>query len=96
VDLYAVGGDDLRVRYVHDEAQGEIVKVLIPGKDGDALQFDRNQHCSVLEGDVEKTNVSSWSSKGNIRHVNGHLMFDCKNTAGKGRVTGEVTFTGCH
>jgi hypothetical protein len=96
VDFYAPGSDELRLRYVHDEAQGEIVKIVYPTKKDTALQLDRNEKCTVLEGHVEKTNVSTGTAKGQIRHLNGHVKFDCKHTGGKGRVSGEATFAHCH
>ena len=95
VDLYLAGSDDWRVRYVHDEAMGEIVKVLIPTKKT-ALVFDRDAKCSVLEGSIEKMHVTTWTSKGKIRHLEGHVKFDCTHSGGKGHVTGEATFSGCH
>jgi hypothetical protein len=97
-DFYVTGSDDLRLRYVHDEAAGEVVKVVYPTKLDTALQLDRTSRCSVLEGEVQRMNITSGSSNrlGAIRHLKGQLKFDCRHTRGKGRVTGEVTFTNCH
>jgi hypothetical protein len=94
VDFYVAGSDELRLRYVHDEANGDVVKFGIPGKSGNVIVPDRKQ-CTV-SGTLEKTNVQSWTPKGNIRHLNGHVKFDCKLSEGKGHVTGEATFTSCH
>jgi hypothetical protein len=94
-DFYASGSDEMRLRYVHDEAAGDVVKVAVPSKKGALLVLDRAAKCSVLEGSVEKTNVNTWTPKGNIHHLNGHVRFDCTG-AGKGRVSGEVTFSDCH
>jgi hypothetical protein len=97
VDLYGAGSDHLRLRYVHDEAAGEIVKVAYPDDPTNVNQFDREDACTTLEGHVEKTNVRSWTPKGNIVHVNGHVKFDCKHTDSDGsHVTGDVTFMQCH
>ena len=96
VDFYAPGSNDLRLRYVHDEAQGEVVKIVYPSKKDTALVLDRNEKCAVLEGNVEKTNVSTGTAKGRIRHLSGHVKFDCKHTGGKGHVSGEATFSHCH
>ena len=96
MDFYAAGSDQLRLRYVHDEAMGEIVKVAYPSKPDTANVFDRNDECSVLEGAIEKTNVTSWTPRGRIRHLNGHVKFDCRHTDEKSHVTGEVTFSHCH
>jgi hypothetical protein len=95
-DFYVPGSDDLRLRYVHDEAAGEVVKIAIPSKKDEFMVFDRAAKCSVLEGSVEKTNVSTSTTHGNIRHVNGHVKFACTDSHGKGHVTGEVTFSDCH
>ncbi len=95
-DFYAVGSDELRLRYVHDEAVGDVVKVAIPSQPGKLIVFDRKSECTVLEGSIAKTNVTSWTPKGKIRHLDGHVKFDCKHSDGKGRVTGEVTFAQCH
>jgi hypothetical protein len=95
-DFYAPGSDEMRLRYVHDEAKGDIVKVAIPSKKSRALSFDRSDKCTVLEGSVEKTNVSTATTKGKIRHLDGHVKFDCTYTPGGGHVTGEVTFSHCH
>ena len=95
-DFSAAGSTDLRLRYVHDEAAGDVVKVLIPGKDGEALRFDREASCTKLEGSVQKTNISTWTPKGTIRHVKGHVNFDCTHSNGAGHVTGSVTFANCH
>jgi hypothetical protein len=95
-DFYAAGSDEMRLRYVHDEAKGDIVKVAIPSKKSRALSFDRADKCTILEGSIEKTNVSTSTSKGKIRHLDGHVKFDCTYTPGGGHVTGEVTFAHCH
>lgn len=97
VDLYAPGSNKMRVRYVHDEAVGEVVKVAIPAKQGSALVFDRDAKCAVLEGNVQKQDVWTGRTKSTrIRHVQGHVKFDCTHTGGAGHVTGEATFTNCH
>lgn len=96
VDFFATGSDDLRLRYVHDEAKGEIVKVAYPTNvKKDTVQVLDPAACKVIEGNVEKTNFQTWTPKGNIRHVNGHVKFDCA-ADGKGHVTGEATFSHCH
>jgi hypothetical protein len=95
VDFYVGGSDDLRLRYVHDEANGDVVKIGIPSKKGSLLVPERSA-CSIVEGAVEKTNFTSWTPKGNIRHLDGHVKFDCKHSGGKGRVSGEATFAHCH
>jgi hypothetical protein len=94
-DFFVAGSEDLRLRYVHDEAKGDIVKIGIPSKKGSVLVPDRNA-CTVLEGSVEKTNFKTWTPTGEIRHLNGHVKFDCKVSDGKGHVTGEATFSHCH
>jgi hypothetical protein len=81
-------------RYVHDEAAGDVVKVLIPTKDT-ALVFDRDAKCTVLEGSVTKTNVTKWTNKGNIRLLNGQVKFDCVHSKGAGHITGNATFSMC-
>lgn len=96
VDLYVAGTKDLRLRYVHDEAKGEIVKIVHPSKQDTMLVLDRNEKCAVLEGSLEKTSFTTWTPKGKIRHLSGRVKFDCKHTGGKGRVTGEATFSHCH
>jgi hypothetical protein len=96
-DFYAPGSDDLRLRYVHDEAAGDIVKVAIPSKPGTVTVFDRQAKCTVLEGAIEKTNITTSRAKGNIKYINGHVKFDCAQFgSGKGRVSGQATFTNCH
>jgi len=95
VDFYVTGSEDLRLRYVHDEAKGDVVKIGIPSKKGKVLVPDRDA-CTVLEGSVEKTNFKTWTPTGEIRHLNGHVKFDCKVSDGKGHVTGEATFSHCH
>jgi hypothetical protein len=97
-DFYVAGDDNLRLRYVHDEAVGDVVKVVYPTKMDTAIVFDRSSKCAVLEGAVQRSNITtkSWNHGGAIRHVNGHMKLDCRHTDGKGRVTGEVTFTNCH
>ena len=92
-DFYV--GKQLRLRYVHDEAVGEVVKVMIPSKKDTARVFDRDATCTVLDGSIERTNVTTWTSKGRMRHVNGHVKFDCTDRS-KGRVTGDITFSHCH
>jgi hypothetical protein len=96
VDFFVSGSSDMRVRYVHDEAAGDVVKVAIPSKPGSALVFDRAAKCAVLEGSVEKTNFNTWTPKGNVAHLNGHVKFDCAASGGKGHVSGEAIFTHCH
>jgi len=93
-DFYV--GETLRLRYVHDEAAGDIVKVGIPSKKDTVLVIDREAKCKVLEGNVEKTNYKQWSPKGDIRHINGHVKFDCEQPGSSGRVSGEVKFEHCH
>ena len=95
VDFYVAGSNDLRLRYVHDEAKGTVVKVGIPSKKGSVYVLTREDKCTVLEGSLEKTNVSTWTPKGKIRHLDGHVKFDCA-VEGKGHVTGEATFSQCH
>src|SRR6185436_12140060 len=95
-DFFEAGSDDLRLRYVHDEAKGDVVKVAYPTKKGTVLVLDRDSKCTVLEGAVEKTNVKTWTPKGDIRHVNGHVKFDCVPSGGNGHVIGEATFSHCH
>lgn len=95
VDLYSKDSKDLRLRYVHDEAKGNIVKVAYNSKKGSVYVITRDDKCAVLEGSVEKTNFSTRSTKGMIRHLKGHVKFDCP-VEGKGHVTGEATFAGCH
>jgi len=95
-DFYAAGSSEMRLRYVHDEAAGDVVKVAVPSKKGAVLVFDRAAKCSVLEGSIERTNVTTWTPKGKIRHVNGHVTFDCSDSGGKGHVSGEATFSHCH
>lgn len=96
-DFYVASSDDLRLRYVHDEASGDVVKIAIPSsKDGKFMVFDRDAKCTVREGSVAKTNVKTWTPKGDVRHVDGHVKFDCTNTEGKGHVTGDITFSHCH
>jgi len=96
VDFFVAGDKNLRLRYVHDEAKGEVVKVVDPSKKDSALVLDRSASCSVLEGAVEKTNFQTWTPKGKIRHLEGHVKFDCKHAGGKGRVRGEAVFSHCH
>jgi hypothetical protein len=95
VDFSTAGSDDLRLRYVHDEAAGEVVKVMYPNKTL-ARVFNRDDSCTILEGSIQKMNMTVWTPKGRIRYLQGHVKFDCKQTGGKGRVTGEATFSGCH
>jgi hypothetical protein len=96
VDLFIPGNDSWRVRYVHDEANGEVVKIVYPSKPDTAIVLDRETKCSILEGHVTKMNGQTWTPNGYIRHVEGHMKFDCPNTHGKGHVTGEATFSHCH
>ena len=95
-DFYVSGSDEMRLRYVHDAAKGDVVKIAIPSKKAKVLSFDHTDKCTVLEGSVEKTNFNTSTPKGKIRHLNGHVKFDCTYTPGAGHVTGEVTFTHCH
>jgi hypothetical protein len=96
-DFYAPGSDNLRLRYVHDEAAGDIVKVAIPSKPGTVTVFDREAKCTVLEGAIAKTNITTSRAKGNIKYINGHVKFDCAQFgAVKGRVSGQATFANCH
>lgn len=95
-DFYAPGSAELRLRYVHDAAKGEVVKIVYPAKKDTALVLDRDATCAVLEGRVEKTNFKTWTPKGEIRHVSGHVKFDCLHTGGAGHVTGEAAFSQCH
>jgi hypothetical protein len=94
VDFFSAGTEEARLRYVHDEAMGDVVKVGVPGKADTMVVFGHDTKCSVLAGSIEKTNVTTWTPKGKIRHVNGHVKFDCKD--GKEHVTGEATFSHCH
>lgn len=94
VDFYVAGNNEMRLRYVHDEATGDVVKVAAPSSD-DVYVFGHNMKCSSMDGSIEKTNVTTWTPKGKIRHVNGHVKFDCSDTAGN-HVTGEATFSHCH
>jgi hypothetical protein len=96
VDFFVTGSTEMRVRYVHDEAAGDVVKVAIPSRPGSALVFDRAAKCSVLEGALEKTNFNTWTPKGNVTHLNGHVKIDCAASGGKGHVSGEAIFTHCH
>lgn len=96
VDFSVAGGKDVRLRYVHDEAKGEVVKVANPTKPDAMLVLDRDSKCTILEGALEKTNVTTWTPKGKIRHLDGRVKFDCRHSSGKGRVTGEATFAHCH
>ncbi len=96
-DFYVAGSDDLRLRYVHDEAAGDVVKIALPSNDGMFMVLNHDSECSVLQGNVAKTNVQTWTPKGNVRHVEGHLKFDCPQTGGaKGQVSGEIDFSHCH
>jgi hypothetical protein len=95
VDFYIKASDEVRLRYVHDEANGTIVKVGYPSKKGTAYRINNTDGCAVLEGTLQKTNVRSWTPKGKISHLTGHVKFDCP-VEGKGHVTGEVTFSDCH
>jgi len=91
VDFYVAGNN--RARYVHDEAKGELVKLKIPDTTT-WMTFDGDAQCKVLDASIEKTNVTQWTPKGNIRHVSGHVKFDCPSK-NKGHVTGDVTFSHC-
>ena len=75
---------------------GSIPLEACPGKKGEALVFDRDAKCKVLEGHIEKTNVKQWTPKGDMRHINGGVKFDCTHTSGKGHVNGEIKFEHCH
>jgi hypothetical protein len=94
VDFYVKGSDELRLRYVHDEAAGTVVKIGIPSKKDTAYRLTRDDGCKVLDGDLQKTNVTQWSRKGDIHLLNGNVKFDCPIDGG-GHVTGDVTFTYC-
>jgi hypothetical protein len=96
VDFYVAGSDEMRLRYVHDEAAGDVVKIPIPPKMTDRLVLRNDKTmCTLLDGKLEKTNVSTWTPKGNIRRLDGHVKFDCTTTEGKGHVTGDITFSQC-
>ena len=95
VDFYVAGSDEMRVRYVHDEASGDVIKVPIPPAMTNMRVFGRTTKCAVLDGNLEKTNVSTWTPKGKVRHLNGHVKFDCSYDDGKAHVTGEATFSHC-
>jgi hypothetical protein len=95
-DFFAAGSDELSLRYVHDEAAGDVVKIAVPSKKGSLLVLDRNAKCSVLGGAIQKTNFNTWTPEGNVQHLKGHLKFDCTNSGGKGHVSGEATFSHCH
>ena len=97
-EFYVAGSTEMRLRYIHDEAVGDIVKVADPSKNDAAdavVRFDRDA-CTVLDGSIQKTNHTTWTPKGKIRHVSGHVKLDCKTKSGKGHVTGDVTFVHCH
>lgn len=96
VDFSVAGSKDVRLRYVHDEAKGAVVKIANPTKPDAMLVLDRDAKCTVLEGSLEKTDATTWTPKGKIRHLDGRVKLDCKHSAGKGRVTAEATFTHCH
>jgi hypothetical protein len=84
---------------VHDEAAGDIVKVAIPSKPGTVTVFDREAKCTVLEGSIQRApgNVTTSRATGLIKYINGHVKFDCAQFgSGKGRVSGQATFTNCH
>lgn len=95
-DFYVAGSEELRLRYVHDEAAGEVVKIGVPSKAGTFMVLDKAAKCTVLEGNVAKTNVKTWTPKGDIHHVEGHVKFECTQAGGKGQVSGDLTFAHCH
>ncbi len=98
-DFYAPGSDKLALRYVHDEAAGDIFKVAIPSKPGTVTVLDKEAKCTVREGTITRTkhNVTTSRASGNIKYIDGHVKFDCAQFGpGKGRVSGEVTFANCH
>jgi len=94
VDFYVAGDDGMRMRYVHDEASGDVIKVPVPPENTKLRIFGHQTKCAVLDGHLEKTNVSTWTPKGKIRHLNGHVKFDCSDET-QAHVTGEVTFSHC-
>jgi len=93
-DFSAPGSTDLRLRYVHDEAKGEVVKIIYPNKKDTAFVISKDDRCAVLEGFVQKENMTVWTPKGRIRYVKGHVKFDCKVEGN--HVTGDITFESCH
>jgi hypothetical protein len=95
VDFFVNSDSEMRLRYVHDEAAGDVVKVAVPSKNT-MLVFDRGAKCSVLQGSIEKTNFTTWTPQGKIRHLDGHVKFDCTASGGKGHVSGEASFSHCH
>jgi len=89
------GSTRSRLRYVHDEAAGEVVKIFYPDKKDTAMVFRRTDGCAVLEGSVTKMNVRTRvSGQGDIQHLEGRVKYDC--TADGTHVSGEVTFSHCH
>ena len=95
-DFFVAGTTNIRLRYVHDEATGEVLKIFYPDKKDTAAVFDHTDKCTVLEGAVTKMNARTRVvGKGDIRHVEGHVKFDCTYDK-DGHVTGEVTFSHCH
>jgi hypothetical protein len=76
------GSDEMRLRYVHDEASGDVIKVPIPPAMTNMRVFGRTTKCAVLDGHVEKTNFSTWTPKGSYDD-------------GKAHVTGDATFSHC-
>lgn len=95
-DFFVSGTNNIRLRYVHDEAAGEVIKIFYPNEKNTAAVFNRNDTCSVLEGTASKMKVRTRvAGVGDVRHVEGHVKFDCTYDDG-GHVTGEVTFSHCH
>ncbi len=96
-DFFVAGTTNIRLRYVHDEATGEVLKIFYPNEKNSAAVFDRTDKCAILEGAVTKMNARTRvPGKGDIRHVEGHVKFDCAYDTNTGHVTGDVTFSHCH
>lgn len=97
VDFYL--NQELRMRYVKDEAVGIVLKVIVPdGKKGteahQALVF-READCSQLQGTLLKTNVMNWTPQGKLSNLKGTLSFDCTYNKGKEHLQGKLEFSGC-
>ena len=69
-------------------------KVRIPGQ-RTALVF-APEDCDTLDGAVEKTNINTWTPRGSVNHLRGHVTFECRHTSGTGLVTGNLVFSNCH
>lgn len=96
-DFFVAGTTTIRLRYVHDEATGEVLKIFYPDKKDLAAVFDCSDKCAVLEGSITKMNARTRVvGKGDIRHVEGYVKFDCTYDHDRGQVTGDVVFSHCH